>query len=187
MWCAPLWQASAGPPAGGKGMRQPASGDQKEESPSLSLVTALPLSVWRWHLTPVLSLRCAARPREVCKALKALVRDWPMHLENLLWDDLEAALKCFPATESTKVCPPYGTVPTPAEERRMVEVLRAHGATLKEMRGYPRGESVWPAVRAGAFPNLIFMNLTLQNPICRQILSDGMLELLRTGGDSPAT
>jgi hypothetical protein len=59
--------------AGGKGLRRPAPGDQKEENPRLTLITALPLSVWQEHIMPALSLRSATRLRRLCKALKALV------------------------------------------------------------------------------------------------------------------
>jgi hypothetical protein len=79
--CPPLWQAPADASAGCKHARPAAPGELSEEIPRLSLVTALPRSVWQEHLMPLLIAREAARLREVCKALKVLVREWPMRLE----------------------------------------------------------------------------------------------------------
>jgi hypothetical protein len=42
----------------------------------------VPLSVAQEHLSPLLSVREAAGLRVVNKALKASVREWPVHLGN---------------------------------------------------------------------------------------------------------
>jgi hypothetical protein len=92
--------------------------------------------------------------------------------------DLEAALTCFPATETLtmKIKGPLD----PAEETRLVELLRGHGATLKrvEGRGKGGGQLLLSAVRAGALPSLTYFYFCPLQPIHREILSGGMLSLL---------
>jgi hypothetical protein len=149
-------------------------GDDKDEGPRLNL-TALPPCVWREHVAPVLSGGEAAGLRVVCKALKALGRQWPMRLRDVALDDLEAALTCFPATESLPIV--AKNTLAPAEERRMVEVLRGHGGTLRRVmaEGEGAGQLLISAVCHGALPNLTFMRLSLQSTIRRQLLSEGRL------------
>jgi hypothetical protein len=173
-----LEQPPAGSSAGGKRPRPAAPGDRggEGEGPRLSLVTALPLSVWQEHLRPMLSVGEAAGLRRVCKALRALVRDWPMRLGDLDKKKLEAALTCFPATESFE-----GSLGEPleaAEESRLVEVLG--GGTLKRIKveGVGGERLLSSAVRAGALPNLTYFHFSLKHPTHREILSGGMLPLL---------
>jgi hypothetical protein len=128
----------------------------------------------------LLSVQEAARLRVVCEALKVLVMGWPMELEDLDVEanHLEAALTCFPATESLTICCEQPL--SHAEERRMVELLRQHGGTLKVVRTGEGGARrlLMAAVLAGALPNLTDMNLSLWDPTDRQILSEGTLGLL---------
>jgi hypothetical protein len=83
-------QASADSSTGGKRpcpsapLDPLARGDRREEGPRLSLVTALPRSVWQEHLMPMLWLTAAARLKVVCKALKVLVMEWPMRLGSYM-------------------------------------------------------------------------------------------------------
>jgi hypothetical protein len=180
-----LVQASAGSSASGKRPLPPTPGDHGEEVPRLSLVTALPLSVIQEHLQPLLSVKEAAGMRVVSKALKVLVMGWPMRLvdrdpplELKAPAELEAALTCFPATESLTVRCEQPL--TPAEERRMVELLRRHGGTLKVVvtGGEASMRMLSAAVLAGALPNLTQTTLfLLRNPVDRQILSEGMAGL----------
>jgi hypothetical protein len=99
---------------------------------------------------------------------------WPVASEHL-----EAALTCFPATERLEFA--INEPLAPAEESRLVELLRRHGGTLKRVEmcdehGFRRSFSF--AVRAGALPNLTSISLSLGNSIDREILSGGMLPLL---------
>jgi hypothetical protein len=91
---------------------------------------------------------------------------------------IEAALTCFPAAESFSSCCEEPLVP--AEESRMVELLRGHGGTLKDVNtdGEVAERLNTSAMRAGALPNLTYTNLSLADPIHREILSGGMLPLL---------
>jgi hypothetical protein len=178
-------QAPAGSSASGKRPLPPAPGDHGEEGPRLNLIAALPLSVCQEHLQPLLSVKEAARLRVSCKALKVLVMGWPMRLIALIPpgklgapDKLEAALTCFPVTETLNV---HCEQPrTPAEELLVVELLRQHGGTLQKV--LPTGEGgrrlLRAAVLAGALPNLTRMCLFINEPVDRQILSEGMLGLL---------
>jgi hypothetical protein len=92
-----------------------------------AFATALPLSVWREHVKPVLSAAEAKRLRLVSQALKAIVRGWPMLLKRngMGEGDLQAALTCFPANESLtiNIKKPLSRV----EELRLVEVLWCGG------------------------------------------------------------
>jgi hypothetical protein len=145
------------------------------DSPRLSLVTALPLSVWRDHVMPLLSLTEAAELRRVCKALKMIVEDWPMHLGEVGYD-LEAALTCFPAAQSLEMTTDDEPV-DPADIEQQMECLREHGGTLKRVDAFSAGagDLLLSSVLAGALPNLSFFILSLVVPAHRQILSDGML------------
>jgi hypothetical protein len=155
-------------------------GDAKEEGPRPNLVTALPPCVWREHVAPLLSGGEAAGLRVACKALKALVREWPMRLRDVCHDDLEAALACFPATESLGIAATHALALAPAEERRVVGVLERHGGTLRRVmaEGPPARRLLFFAVYAGALPNLTFMRLSLRGPIYQHLLSGGMLQEL---------
>jgi hypothetical protein len=126
----------------------------------------------------LLPVEAVVRLRGACKALKALVAEWPMRLGGMQWGMIEAALTCFPATESLMVVAPEALAP--AEACRLVEVLRGHGGKLKDVK--PRGKGaerlLSSAVRAGALPKTQSFKFSLQNPIHREILSGGMLGLL---------
>jgi hypothetical protein len=148
-----------------------------EEGPCLSLVTVLPQSVWREDIRPLLSEKEAARLRVTSRALKELVMGWPMRLRFVYNETLEAALTCFPATESLWMA--LYQSPRPGEQSRLVEVLKKRGGTLKEVtldRGCKQLHSA--AVLAGALPNLTSINLSLDDPESREVLSRGMLGLL---------
>jgi hypothetical protein len=138
--------------ADGKRLRPSAPGEHGEEGPRLSLITALPPSVWQEHLRPMLSVKEAARLRVVCTALKVLVVEWPMHVGVMEAGHLEAALTCFPATEDLSM--EFPDPLDPVEESRMVELLGKHGGTLKNVREYGEGATrlLSSAVRAGALP-----------------------------------
>jgi hypothetical protein len=148
-----------------------------EEGPRLNLVTTLPLSVWREHLRPLLRREEVVRLRRVCKATKVLVTEWPMELGVLTERTLEPALTCFPATKSMIL---GLKALSPAEECRLVGLLRGHGGTLKDVVAYGKGaqQLLSSAVRAGALPTLTHTNFFLDDPIHREILSGGMLRLL---------
>jgi hypothetical protein len=174
--------AQAGSVAGGKRPHPAALADRNEEGPRLSLVTALPLSVWQEHLIPVVSTREAAGLRVVCRALKALALEWPVDTAKELRveysEDLQAALTCFPATKTLDV---YFDAPLEAaEESRIMELLRRHGGTLKYVTAYEEGAErlFFSAVQGGALANLKNWDVKLENPLHRQILSGGMLRLL---------
>jgi hypothetical protein len=179
-------QAPADSLTAGKRAHPSAPGDHGEEGPRLNLVTALPLSVWREQLRPLLSVQEAARLRALSKAIKALVMGWPMHLGNVYPvgmtikdpEMLEGVLTCFPATEGLTIIPDDYL----AREKhcRMVELLMQHGGTLKVVRpGNGRAKlHLWAAVLTGALPNLTHMVLSLREPCHRQILSNRMLGLL---------
>jgi hypothetical protein len=133
--------------------------------------------VWQEHLRRFLSIKEAAGLRAVCKALKVLVREWPMCLGEVYEYHLEVALKCFPATKSFEVN--IDQYPDPEEEARLVEVLREHGGTLKDVTTDDCGHHLLSsAVLSGALPNLIDFAFYLKMPSNRQILSEGMLGLL---------
>jgi hypothetical protein len=125
--------------------------------------------------------------RNVCQAVKALVREWPVNVgDHLFWDveiespeTLEAVLTCFPATESLTVG--FKEPLAPAEESRLVELLRGHGGTVKRVvvTRCARGtELLSSAVQAGALPHLTRFDFGLYDPIKREILSAGMLRRL---------
>jgi hypothetical protein len=135
--------------------------------------------VWREHLRPLLPVKAAARLRGGCKALKAMVTEWPMHLRLIKAESFEAALTCFPATESLAIV--AREPPAPAEESRLIEWVRGHGGTLRRVLAAGDGATrlLSSHVRAGALPKLANISLSLQNPIHREILSGGMLGLLK--------
>jgi hypothetical protein len=159
-----------------------------EESPRLDLVTALPPSVWPDHFMPWLPLSEVAGLRSVCQAMKALVREWPVRMADDLSggsviksaEKVEAALTCFPAMESLPMW--FNEPLAPAEELRMVELLRGHGGTLKCVGSwYAEGSTerlLASAVRAGALPHLTQLDSFLYEPIHREILSGCLLPLL---------
>jgi hypothetical protein len=163
--------------AGDKRSRPSAPGAHEEECSRLSLVTALPPSVWQEHLRPLLSRREAARLRVVCMALKVLVMKWPMELIGLKAARLEAALTCFPATEELYLYADADGPLEPAAASALVEVLTRRGAAIKRVLQNQR-QLFSPAVRAGALPNLTRIDLYLWDPNDRHILSEGMLRLL---------
>jgi hypothetical protein len=134
--------------------------------------------VWHEHLRPLLSVREVTRLRIVCKSLKLLGRGWPMRLGWVRGEDLEAALTCFPAAEGFTMY--YDEPLDPAEESRVVELLRAHGGTLKRVEAFNEvGERLLlSAVRAGALPNLTSIYLSLDSPDSREVLSGGILRFL---------
>jgi hypothetical protein len=184
-----LGQATADSSASDKRPISAARGDRKDGSPRTSLVTTLPLSVWREHLTPVLTVREAARLRVVCMALKVLVRAWPMNLGGIALDEwhaegwltpenLEAALTCFPSTESLSI--KLNDTPSPVEETRMVMLLKKHSGTLKCVLASGEGAArlLLSAVRAGALSNLTTINSPFKHSIDPYILAGGMLRLL---------
>jgi hypothetical protein len=162
--------------AGGARPCPPATGDDKEEDPRPNLVTALPPSVWREHIAPALSGGEVAGLRVVCKALNALVREWPLRLGGVATRDLEAALTCFPATESLRIVG-NNVVLAPVREERVVELLRRHGGTLKRVTDDGLGSRglLSSAVLAGALPNLTFTRLSLRYFQHWEILSSAML------------
>jgi hypothetical protein len=183
MYIAPLAQAPADSLGGGKRLRPSATapGERKAEGPGLSLVTALPSSVWQEHVRPVLSLKEAVGLRGVCKALRGMVAAWPVRLYGSLHaEKLQVALTCFPAAERLAITSKKALAP--AEESRMVELLRGHGGTLKHVDAGGGGakQLLSSAVRAGALPNLIDFDFFLHLPTDREILSGGMLPLLQT-------
>jgi hypothetical protein len=107
----------------------------------------------------LLSVRESVGLRAVNKALKALVVGWPVRLGNLLLRErlpagLEAPLTRFPAAESVSIL--FEEALAPAEESRMVELLRRQGGTLKKVKASRVAEVrlLSSAVRAGALPNL---------------------------------
>jgi hypothetical protein len=156
-----------------------APGDQEEQGvPRLSVVTVLPLDLWRERLRPCLSGEEAVRLRGVCRALKGLVMGWPMRLAGRGVLPCEAVLACFPAAEHLAIR--FDEPLAPAEESKIVELLRRHG-TLKRVDW--RGGAVvrrllLSAVGAGALPNLTYFHFSLGDPSDRQILSHGLLPLL---------
>jgi hypothetical protein len=141
--------------------------------------------VWREHLRPWLSVESAAGLRGACKALKGLVREWPVRLRMMEVGDLEPALTCFPTAGSLNLG--FQKPLEAAEESRMVEVLRGHGGTLKRVEAKERsGRRLLPpavggqrllssAVRAGALPDLTHFHFSLGDRVHREILSGGML------------
>jgi hypothetical protein len=150
-------------------------GDDAEEGPRLNLVTALPPCVWRGYVAPVLSGGEAAGLRAVCKALKALVREWPVPLRDVAHEDLQAALTCFPSTESLRIV--GKDLLEKADGARMVGVLKMHGGTLKRVtaEGVGARQLLISGVYYGFLPNLTFIRLNLGDPINRHFLSEGML------------
>jgi hypothetical protein len=93
---------------------------------------------------PVLRIREAVGLREVCKALRGLTREWPVRMEGLEGikvKDPEAALTCFPAAERLRLN--FWEPLAPAEEARMVELLRRHGGTLKRVQAWGGARSAF--------------------------------------------
>jgi hypothetical protein len=171
-------QAPAGSSVVGKRPHPLGPDYHRGKGPLLNLVTSLPLSVWREHLRPVLPVKEVVRLRRVCKALKAMVTEWPMNLKHAWPSRLEPALRCFPATVSLTIVELEPLAP--AEESRMVELLRGHGGTLKDVNAQGGGAErlLLSAVRAGALPKLTFFYFPLANPIHREILAGGTLGCL---------
>jgi hypothetical protein len=149
------------------------------EGPCLNLVTALPLSVWQDHLRPLLMRGEVVRLRRVCKALKGVVNELPMDL-GVLWENLEAALRCVPAAKEMVFDSRKRKALTSAKRRRYMNLLRAHGGTLRWIMadGASAERLLSSAVRSGALPRLTRFDLRLDDPIHREILSGGMLQLL---------
>jgi hypothetical protein len=136
--------------------------------------------VWHEHLTPLLSDVEAVALRTVCKALKVLAREWPVHLGEVEVGDLESALTCFPATKA--LCLTAYDYLKADEESRVVELLREQGRMLSCVHAGGEGAKFvfWYAVEAGALPKLTSIDLALEDPTHRQILSSGTLKLLET-------
>jgi hypothetical protein len=176
-----LAQAAACSPASGKRLRSSARTYEAEGYPRLSLVTALPLKVWQDHLSPFLSIKGVVGLRGVCKALRGVVEECPVQLQSDLppWN-LEAALRCFPATTELNLS--AGAPLETAEESALVELLRGHGGTLKEVWAYGLGADrlLSAAVIAGALPKLNYLLFPLEDPVYRQILSGGTLRFLES-------
>jgi hypothetical protein len=172
-----LVQAPSGSSAGDKRPRSPGLPDHQEEGPRLRLATALPLSVWQDHLRPLLSVVEAVRLSAVCKALRVMVRGWPMDLGTINLENLESALACFPAAEGFQTS--FEAALGADDERQKVELLRQYGGTLKHVDMFDEGEQLLlSAVRAGALPRLSFYWFDLESSAHRQILSDGLLRRL---------
>jgi hypothetical protein len=167
-------QALADFSAGGKSPYPPAPGICKGEGPRLSLVTALPPSLLQEHLRPWLRTLEVAGLRVACKALRALVKEWPMHPVA----ELQAALICFPsiiddgmtirADREATCSRGRGVV-----ESRVVELLRGHGGTIGA------APLICRASGGAAQPHLFQARLAVKDPIHRQILSGGKLRLLK--------
>jgi hypothetical protein len=135
--------------------------------------------VWQGALTPLLSVREAARLRSVCKALKGVVNEMPLELDDVdVRDDLRVALTCFPAAESLSL--DLNASLEAAEESTVVELLREHGETLKRVTAGtgPARCLISSAVQAGALPKLSCFSMSVADPIHRQLLSDGRFELV---------
>jgi hypothetical protein len=156
--------------------------EDEEEQPRFSLPAALPLSVWRDHVVPLLEVTEATALRVVCKALRVVVNECPLKLVGVKVTDLRAALACFPAAESLTMSLDHRL--DAAKESRMVELLTKHGKNLKrfdasDLRFCPYSGMeglLLSALRAGALPNLIHAKLHLQEPATRQLLlPDGLL------------
>jgi hypothetical protein len=133
---------------------------------------------------PWLSVEEAAGLRVVCTTLMETVREWPVRLERpvcrtrLTPGNLEAALTCFSAAESLTIWPREPLAP--AEESRLVELLRRQGGKLKRVEtGWEHAKPLLSsAVRAGALPNLTKFKFNFDQPTDWEILSGGMLPLL---------
>jgi hypothetical protein len=104
----------------------------------------------------VLSVREAVRLRGVCKALKVLVREWPVDLGMVM--SIEAALTCFPAAETLGFAFSKPLAPG---------FLKVHGGTIKRVRSIEWGR-----------PQCEQVDFYLEKPTHRAILSGGMLPLL---------
>jgi hypothetical protein len=145
--------------------------------PGLSLATALPLSVWQDHLVPMLIVLAAARLKGVCKALRAVVNQYPVNLQGMsAKEHLSAALSTFPAVESMEMT--QWAPLEPAEESNLVALLGEHGSTLKRIVAVGAGAErlLSRVVAAGALSNLKFLQLRLSAPDQRRILLDGRLD-----------
>jgi hypothetical protein len=151
--------------------------------PRPSLFTALPLSVWQEHITPLLSVTMMTRLRRVCKALRGVVSQCPVKLGGWSIDnpELEEALTCFPAAESLELIG-WGDLDDPeaVEVSRLVELLRRHGGALKRVtwEGEHAERVVLSAVNAGALPRLSFFSLRLWEPLHQEALSHQRLTLV---------
>jgi hypothetical protein len=118
------------------------------------------------------------RLRVVCKALRGVVDECPTKLGRVYAEKLKAALTCFPAAQSLDMALDD---PLPAaKEGEWVEMLRKHGATLKRVTpdDLDAEQLLWSAVRAGALPKLSYFDLTLADPVHRQLLTDGRLRMV---------
>jgi hypothetical protein len=149
------------------------------EAPCLSLATALPLSVWQDHLSPLLSVGEAARLRVVCKALRGVVKELPVSLGWRSSKHFEAALTCFPSAQSLHMS--YA-IPRRAYDEtisRMVDVLRRHGGTLKRvMIDGDRDDAqllLSHALRSGALPKLRYFRLSSEIESL-ELLVNGLLD-----------
>jgi hypothetical protein len=130
--------------------------------------------VWQGVITPLLSEWEAARLRGVSKALKGVVNEMPLELDNVdVREDLRMALTCFPAAESLHLSLD-GSLEA-AEESTVVELLREHGETLKRVTAAtgPARRLLSSAVQAGALPKLSCFWVSVADPVHRQVLSDG--------------
>jgi hypothetical protein len=130
---------------------------------------------------PLLCVKEVAGLRLVSKALMMLVKEWPMRLVKICWwqrgvGDLAAALTCFPAAESLEI--EWDDARAPADGSIVRSLLRAHGGTLRRVVMPRARHLLTSAVQAGALPNLRFLEMDPGDPVHREILARGMLQLL---------
>jgi hypothetical protein len=71
--------------------------------PSLELPTALPTSVWRGHLLPLLEVKEAVQLSGACRALRCLVRENLVDLGRVPRGSLERILLCFTGAQRVRV------------------------------------------------------------------------------------
>jgi hypothetical protein len=152
------------------------SAEDVKGAPRLSLATTLPLHVWQDHLVTVLRMSEAARLRGVCKALRGVATKCPMQLRGVSVHQLKEALTCFPAAESLEISS-VRHARGAAEEEKVMEVLRAYGGRLKQVKGDGMSPDrvILSAIRVGALPNVNSLSVKLCWETPQKFMADGLL------------
>jgi hypothetical protein len=159
------------------------AGDQ----PGLRLASALPRTVWVDHLLAYLKRTETLTLRVTCKALRGIVAEMCVDLEEVLTKDLRRALTCFPKAYRVELYDDFSM--SEEEEKALLASLVWQGRNLTCVDGaLESGDGfIRRAWRAGAFPKVraqlpdwawgrCGQLASLQSSLCYHALSSFLLE-----------